>query len=106
MDTGKLTNTTVKAAFEAWQKGDADAFLSFFTADAKLTDDGNPRDFQKFVKEACGSERFTSIDKVEAAGTAIYGHFHTERWGDFNTFFKFHIDSAGKIDQLDIGQAG
>lgn len=105
MDTSKLINSTVKAAFDVWQNGDAKTFLSFFTADATLTDDGNPRNFQSFVKDACGKERFTSIDKVENEGTAIYGHFHTESWGDFNTFFKFNINDEGKIYQLDIGQA-
>ncbi len=105
MDTSKLTNSTVKAAFDAWQNGDAKTFLSYFTADAKLTDDGNPRNFQSFVKDACGKERFTSIDKVENNGTVIYGHFHTESWGDFNTFFKFNINDEGKIYRLDIGQA-
>lgn len=105
MDTGKLTNTTVKAAFDAWQKGDSKTFLSFFTADATLYDDGNPRNFQGFVKDACGHEKFTSIDKVENDGKDIFGHFHTESWGDFKTYFKFHLNAEGKINRLDIGQA-
>jgi hypothetical protein len=106
MDTNKLTNSTVKEAFAAWQKGEAKTFLSFFTADAKLYDDGNPRDLQKFVKDACGHERFTTIDKVEQEGKEIYGNFHTESWGDFKTYFKFGIDPDGKISRLDIGQDG
>jgi hypothetical protein len=105
MDTSKLTNTTVKAAFDAWQNGDAKAFLAFFTADAKLFDDGKPRDFKSFVKEACGRESFTSIDNVENKGLDIFGNFHTESWGDFKTYFKFHINAEGKIERLDIGQA-
>ena len=105
MDTSKLTNPTVKAAFEAWQSGDSKTFLSFFVADPKLYDDGNPRDFQKFVKDACGHEKFTSIDKVENSGLDITGNFHTESWGDFKTYFKFHINAEGKINRLDIGQA-
>ena len=105
MDTNKLTNGIVKEAFEAWQEGDAAAFSSYFTADARLYDDGNSRDFQKFVKEACGHERFTSIDKVENEGRDIYGSFHTESWGDFRTYFKFHFDGDGRISRLDIGQA-
>lgn len=105
MDTSKLTNTIVKNAFEAWQKGDHQSFLSFFTTDAKLYDDGNPRNFQKFVKEAYGHERFTTIDKVENDGKDIYGNFHTESWGDFRTYFKFYLDTNDKISRLDIGQA-
>lgn len=105
MDTSKLINSIVKQAFDAWQKGDSKTFLSYFTADAKLYDDGNARDFSKFVNDACGHERFTSIDKVENNGLNITGHFHTESWGDFTTYFKFHINAEGKIDRLDIGQA-
>ncbi|QIH37118.1 hypothetical protein G6053_17660 [Sphingobacterium sp. DR205] len=105
MDISKLTNNTVKEAFEAWQKGDSQSFLSYFTTDAKLFDDGSPRDFQKFVKDACGHERFTSIDTVENEGKDIYGNFHTESWGDFKTYFKFHFDADEKISRLDIGQA-
>lgn len=105
MNTDKLTNQTVKAAFDAWQNGDSKLFLSFFTIDAKLYDDGSPRDFQKFVKEACGHEKFTSIDKVENDGKDITGNFHTESWGDFKTYFKFHLNAEGKFIRLDIGQA-
>ncbi len=105
MDTSKLTNATVKAAFDAWQKGDSKTFLSFFTPDATLYDDGNPRNFQGFVKDACGHERFTGIDKVENEGKDIFGNFHTESWGDFRTYFKFHFNVEGKIHRLDIGQA-
>ncbi|GAB3968806.1 hypothetical protein GCM10028806_13620 [Spirosoma terrae] len=105
MDTSKLTNATVKAAFDAWQAGDAARWSSFFTSDAKLYDDGNARDFHRFVKEACGHERFTSIDKVEDDGKAIYGNFHTQSWGDFKTYFKFYLNADGKFNRLDIGQA-
>lgn len=105
MDTQKLTNPVVKATFEAWQEGDANTFLSYFAVDAKLFDDGNPRDFSRFVKEACGHERFTGIDKVEDNGLTVYGRFHTESWGDFKTYFKFRFNTQGKIDRLDIGQA-
>ena len=105
MDTSKLTNETVKNAFDAWQNGDSKTFLSYFTTDAKLFDDGNARDFSRFVKDACGYEKFTSIDKVENNGLDITGNFHTESWGDFKTYFKFHINAEGKINRLDIGQA-
>ncbi len=73
------------------------------STDAKLYDDRKPRDFQKFVKDACGYERFTSIEKVENNGLDIIGNFHTENWGDFKTYFKFHINTKGKITRL-IGQ--
>jgi hypothetical protein len=105
MDTGKLSNPTVKAAFQAWQEGDSTLWLSYFTADAQLLDDGHPRNFPNFSTEAIGHERFTSIDIVKDSGRSIYGQFHSDTWGDFKTYFKFHLDANGKIYKLEIGQA-
>lgn len=104
MDTSQL-HKTVKAAFEAWQAGDATTWLSYFVPDAKLYDDGKPRDFRSFVTEACGRERFTSIDEVKDSGLSILGNFHTESWGDFQTYFRFHLNNQGEFNRLDIGQA-
>jgi hypothetical protein len=42
---------------------------------------------------------------VENEGKDIKGNFHTESWGNFKTYFKFHINAEGKINRLDIGQA-
>jgi hypothetical protein len=105
MDTNKLQNAVVHAALDAWQKDNSELWLSYFTPNAKLFDDGHPRDFIKFSTEAIGHERFTSIDKVEDNGTSIFGKFHSDKWGDFKTYFKFKINSDGKIDKLEIGQA-
>jgi hypothetical protein len=105
MDTSKLTNENVKKAFEAWQNGDSKTFLSFFAAEPKLFDDGNPRNFQSFVKEACGYEKFTSIESVSNDGKNITGNFHTASWGDFKTYFNFTVNEEGKFSRLDIGQA-
>jgi hypothetical protein len=100
-----ITNPIAKAAIEAWQKGDAVLWQSFFTADAKLLDDGNTRNLKKFSTETIGHERFLSIDKVEDNGLSVYGRFHSDTWGDFKTYFKFHVDANGKINKLEIGQA-
>ena len=72
METNKISNKIVKAAIEAWQQGNSELWLSFFTDDAKLLDDGNSRNFKKFSTKTIGHERFTSIDKVEDNGTSIY----------------------------------
>lgn len=105
MDTGKLTNETVKKAFDAWQSGDSKTFLSLFTADATMTDDGNPRNFQGYVKDACGKEIFLTIDTVTNDGKDIKGNFKAGQWGTFPVFFKFHQNADGKFYKLDIGQA-
>jgi len=105
MDTSKLTNEIIKKAFEALQKGDKETWSSLFTVDSELYDDGSPRNLQAFNNQAIGHERFTSIDKVENNGSDIYGRFHSDQWGDFKTYFKFHLNDQGKIYRLDIGQA-
>lgn len=88
-----------------WTHGDSKTFRSYFTSDEKLYDDGKPRDFSKFVKDACAHEKFKSTDNVENNGLDITGKFQTESWGDFITYFKFHINAEGKINLLGIGQA-
>jgi hypothetical protein len=105
MQTDKLTNTTVKQAINALQAGDAKAWFAVFTTDAALYDDGNKMNFRSFWEKALGHERFTSIDKVEHNGLDVYGHFHSDQWGDFKTYMKFHLQADGKINRLDIGQA-
>ena len=41
----------------------------------------------------------TSIDKVEDGGQTIYGRFHSDQWGDFKTFLRFHFEN-GKITKM------
>lgn len=105
MDLSKITNPTVNAAMTAWQNGDSKTFLSYFTANPTMTDDGSPRSFQGFVKEACGEEKFLTIDAVENDGKDISGNFKAGKWGTFKVFFKFHQNADGKFDRLDIGRA-
>jgi len=103
--TNALTNPTVKAAVEALQKGDRNAWSALFETDARLYDDGAPRNLEKFTRDALGHERFTSIDRVENNGLDLTGAFHSDQWGDFRTYFKFRLSPSGKIERLDIGQA-
>ncbi|SDL96438.1 Cif family virulence factor [Siphonobacter aquaeclarae] len=104
MDYSAITHPVSRAAIEAWQKGDAKAWNALFAPNAQFFDDGNPRDLHRFSSEAIGHERFTSIDRVEDNGLSIYGHFHSDTWGDFRTYFKFHVNREGKIERLEIGQ--
>ena len=105
MITNALTNPTVKAAVEALQKGDRNAWSALFEPDARLYDDGAPRSLDKFTRDALGHERFTSIERVENNGLDLVGGFHSDQWGDFRTYFKFQLSLSGKIKRLDIGQA-
>ncbi|MEN0052602.1 MAG: hypothetical protein AAGC65_02990 [Mucilaginibacter sp.] len=105
MNTDKLTNPIVKKAIDAFQAGDKKAWFALFTDDAELFDDGNKINFNNFSEEALGHEHFTSIDKVENNSLNIYGKFHSDKWGNFKTYFKFTLNAEGKISRLEIGQA-
>jgi hypothetical protein len=100
----KITRPDVRAAIQAWQDGDVRKWIAHFSVDPKLYDDGSLRNFQSFSADM-GRERFTSIDRVDNDGLDVYGHFHSETWGDFKTYFKFHVGSDGKFNRLDIGHA-
>jgi hypothetical protein len=104
MITDALTNPTVRAAISALQIGDRKAWSALFEPDAKLYDDGSPRSLEKFTRDALGHERFTSFEQVENNGLDLVGDFHSDKWGDFRTYFKFQLSPSGKIRQLDIGQ--
>jgi len=105
MRTDNLSNPTVKSAIDALQAGNQHAWAACFEPGAQLFDDGSPRSLERFSEEAVGHERFVSIDEVSNHGLDLVGRFHSDRWGDFRTYFRFKLSSAGKIARLDIGQA-
>jgi hypothetical protein len=105
MKTDALTNPVIKAAIEALQNGDRKTWSALFEPDAELYDDGSLRSLKEFTRDTLGHERFTSIDRVENNGLDLAGAFHSDRWGDFQTYFRFQLSPAGKIYRLDIGQA-
>jgi hypothetical protein len=105
MITDKITNLKVKEAIDALQAGDPQRWFALFTQDVQLYDDGHKVIFRPFFEEALGHERFTRIDKVEHDSLHIYGHFHSDRWGEFLTYFKFQEGSDGRFNRLEIGQA-
>ncbi len=99
MKTDALTNPVIKAAIEALQNGDRKTWSALFEPDAELYDDGSPRSLKEFTRDAFGRERFTSIERVENNGLDLTGAFHSERWGDFQTYFRFQLSPAGKINR-------
>jgi hypothetical protein len=104
MRTDSLTNPTVRGTIDALQRGDRSAWSSFFEPDAELYDDGSPRSLEKFTHDALGHERFTSIERVSHDGLEVVGAFHSDQWGDFETYFRFRLAPSGKITRLDLGQ--
>jgi len=104
IDLSKITNPTVKGAVEGMQNKDKNAWKSYFTENAKMTDDGNPRDFNSFTNNAIGDEWFTEIHRVENNGKDVYGHLVTQQWGEFDVYFKFTVNEDNKISRVDFGQ--
>jgi hypothetical protein len=105
MKTDALTNPIVRAAIEALQNGNRRPGRRSLSLMLELYDDGSPRSLKEFTHDALGHERFTSVDRVENNGLDLTGAFHSDRWGDFQTYFRFQLSPAGKINRLDIGQA-
>ncbi|BAP31256.1 uncharacterized protein CHSO_2219 [Chryseobacterium sp. StRB126] len=103
MDLSKITDPQVKQAIEALQTGDQ-SWYTFFTENPTMTDDGNKVDFKSFFANALGKEMFLSIDRVENDSKEIHGNFKAGQWGTFPVFFRFHKNTEGKFDRLDIGQ--
>lgn len=103
MDLSKITDSQVKQAIEALQTGDKN-WYSFFIENPAMTDDGNKVDFKAFFANALGKEMFLSIDRVENDSKNIHGNFKAGQWGTFPVFFRFHKNTEGKFDRLDIGQ--
>ena len=106
MNTELLTNPLVKAAIEAMNAGDDQRWFRLFADGAILTDDDNARDFTEWSdSELFGTDKayMMSIDRVEENGLTIYGKFHSDRWGEFETFMKFKVQ-GNKIIRLDVGQ--
>ena len=105
MEKLQSADPAVIRAINALQAGDRKAWLAEFADKVELLDDGAPRDFARFTREAVGAERFISIDAVGDKGMSVHGRFHSEAWGDFTTYFRFHRGPSGRFDKLEIGQA-
>jgi hypothetical protein len=77
-----------------------------FSDKPELADDGNPHGFIEWSeRELFGSSMayLASIEKVEDGGLTIYGKFHSDQWGDFKTFMRFHGEND-KITKMEVGQ--
>lgn len=95
----------VKAAILALGDGDEKRWFDLFSNEANSSDDGIPQDLVKWCREELFGlvrARIVAIDKVERDGLTFYARYHSDRWGDFQTFWRFEIRD-GKISSLDVG---
>jgi len=104
-DLSAIGDPVVKSAVEALNARDRKRWFGLFTEWPGFSDDGVPREFAKW----CDDELFgsaaayiISIDRAEDGGLTFYASYHSDKWGDFQTFWKFVVE-GGKISRLDVG---
>ncbi|MBS1581894.1 MAG: nuclear transport factor 2 family protein [Bacteroidetes bacterium] len=104
--TERIDHPVVKAAIDALNAHDKAAWNALLAPGATFSDDGREGSLAHFTEGAFGKgrEHFTSVDRVEHGGLHVYGHYRSETWGTFTTFFKFQVDD-GRITRLEVGQA-
>lgn len=100
-----IGNVVVRSAVLALNGMDKKGWFELFSEKPEFSDDGIPRDLAKW----CGEELFgsaqayiTSIDRVEEGGLTFYARYHSDKWGDFKTFWRFKVED-GKVSKLDVG---
>jgi hypothetical protein len=106
LDLHTIDQPTVRSAIEAMNSRNKKQWYGLFSNKPELTDDGNPYDFIEWSeRELFGSSiaYLASIDKVEDGGLTIFGKFHSDQWGDFKTFMRFHVEN-NKITKMEVGQ--
>jgi len=84
---------------------DKKRWFELFTDKPRFSDDGVPRDLVKWCEEELFGSYLAyliSIDKVEEGGLTFYARYHSDKWGDFKTFWRFKVE-GGRISKLDVG---
>jgi hypothetical protein len=99
-----IGDPVVRSAVAALNARDRKTWFDLFSKPA-FSDDGIPRDFAKWCDEELfgrATARILSIDKVEDGGLTFYARYHSDKWGDFQTFWRFVVKD-GKVTRLDVG---
>jgi len=101
----------VQAALKAMADNDRAAWMTLFTDDIELLDDGKPHSFIEWsdgeiFSPPPGRSRgyITAVTRVEDRGLTFFGRLHSEQWGDFDVYNRFTLRD-GKVARLDVGQA-
>jgi hypothetical protein len=100
-----ITNPVVKSAIGALNGREKKLWFELFSETPEFSDDGIPRDLVRWCEdELFGSYRayIISIDKVEDGGLTFYAMYHSDKWGDFKTFWRFAVKDS-RISKLDVG---
>lgn len=94
---------TVRRALSALQGGDKLAWLTCFTASAKLFDNGKRASFQQFSRDGVGMMYFASIEHIDSDGRGVRGWFHLDH-EEVVAYLKFRIDTTEMCSRLDVAR--
>jgi len=100
----RIGDPAVRSAVLALNARDRKGWYGLFSKPA-FSDDGTPRDFEEWCDEELfgrATARILSIDKAEDGGLTFYARYHSDKWGDFQTFWRFVVKD-GKVTKLDVG---
>jgi hypothetical protein len=100
-----IGNPVVRSAIGALSGRDKKPWFELFSAKPEFSDDGIARDLVDWCEEELFGSSLAyliSIDKVEDGGLTFYARYHSDKWGDFKTFWRFKVED-GKISKLDVG---
>jgi hypothetical protein len=95
----------VVSAVEALNARDSGRWFGLFAERAAFSDDGTSRDLVKWCEEELFGRHaayIVSVDNVEDGGLTFYARYHSDKWGDFKTFWRFKVE-GGRISRLDVG---
>lgn len=104
-DLSAIGNAVVRSVIVALNSKDKGRWFELFSAKPKFSDDGIPCEFVKWCDDelfGSANAHIISIDKVEDGGLTLYAKYHSDKWGDFKTFWKFIVED-GKVLRLDVG---
>jgi len=100
-----IGNPVVSSAIVALNERDKKRWFDLFSEKPEFSDDGIPRDLLEWCEEELFGRSLAyliSIDKVEDGGLTFYARYHSDKWGDFKTFWRFKLE-GGRISKLDVG---
>ncbi len=100
-----IGNPIVSSAIGALNGRNKELWFELFSEKAEFSDDGIPRDLTEWCEEELFGPSLAyliSIDRVEDGGLTLYAMYHSDKWGDFKTSWRFVVE-GGKISKLDVG---
>lgn len=100
----QLSDPTVRTVVSAINAGDRDAFMSAFTPDATMADDGSDRNLQQWSdREIFSASGHMDVEAESGDGRSLVVRYRNDMWGEMLTSWSFTI-TDGKVSRMETGQ--